>query len=156
MRDIFIVIWVVMIQFMACYMAYWLMSVTLFILLVNILWQGVFAYVNYRVRKSCRNKGNDVSILTYLALSLPAYFFPMFSSLIFGGLSIYRVIKIAGITVGDSPLKDYFSFEQEYVYKNSDNTSFSERTNPSTGLVMNGAVDIAGNAYGSSSHNYYR
>lgn len=155
MRDIFIVIWVVMIQFMACYMAYWLMSVTLFILLVNILWQGVFAYVNYRVRKSCRNKGNDVSILTYLALSLPAYFFPMFSTLIFGGLSIYRVIKIAGINIGDKPFKDYLDYDGQFS-SGAGSEGVSPIVNPTSGMHMCGSVDTSGYAYGSSSHNYYR
>ncbi|EJK1259056.1 hypothetical protein NKZ99_004257 [Salmonella enterica] len=107
MRDAVGLMWMLAIQLVGCYMAYWITPAVIFLLVATLLWQTLFCYANYRVRQTHVGKIKDVSPVIYLLLSVPAIFFPTFSFPIFGWLSVYRLVKIAGVSIGDRPVSYY-------------------------------------------------
>ncbi|MGF5621274.1 hypothetical protein ACQE9L_23925, partial [Klebsiella pneumoniae] len=109
MKELMRIMWVLLIQYIACSLAGWATSVMLLILALLIMWQGIFAWINYRVRKQkYLYSQKDVSPVMYMVLSVPALCFPVLALFIFFGLSVYRVCVIGGVTVGDEPLKKQF------------------------------------------------
>lgn len=162
MKELMRSMWVLLIQYIACSLAGWATSVTLLILAFLIMWQGIFAWINYRVRKQkSLHSQKDVSPVIYMALSVPALCFPVLALLIFFGLSVYRVCVIGGVTVGDESLKKQFYFDRTYQsdpfpYESELHDSSGVGLNPATGLPMCGLVDTSGNFYGCSSGSYRR
>ena len=162
MKELMRIMWVLLIQYIACSLAGWATSVMFSILALLIMWQGIFAYINYRVRKQkCLYSQKDVSPVMYMVLSVPAICFPVLALFIFFGLSIYRVCVISGVTVGDESLKDQFYFDRAFQsdpfpYESGLHDSAGAGLNPATGLPMCGLVDTSGNFYGCSSESYRR
>jgi len=153
MKELMRIMWVLLIQYIACSLAGWATSVILLILALLIMWQGIFAWINYRVRKqNCLYSEKDVSPVMYMVLSVPALCFPVLALLMFFGLSIYRVCLIGGETAGDEPSKKHLiakgAARTPYYIEN---VGFEE-INPASGLEMCGATDIAGNLYGMSNY----
>lgn len=153
MKELMRIMWVLLIQYIACSLAGWATSVTLLIFALLIMWQGIFAWINYRVRKQkYLYSQKDVSPVMYMVLSVPALCFPVLALFIFFGLSVYRVCVIGGVTVGDEPLK------KQFIAKDAARTPYFieneglEEINPASGLEMCGATDIAGNLYGMSNY----
>lgn len=162
MKELLRIMWVLLIQYITCSLTGWASSVTLFVLALMVIWQGVFVYVNnnIRIRKNTLVQ-KDVSPVMYMVLSVPALCFPMLSLFIFFGLSIYRVCVIGGVTVGDESLKEQFYFDRTFQsdpfpYESELHDSAGVGLNPATGLPMCGLVDTSGNFYGCSSESYRR
>lgn len=86
MKELMRIMWVLLIQYIACSLAGWATSVMLLILALLIMWQGIFAYINYRVRKQkCLYSQKDVSPVMYMVLSVPAISFLCWPYLYFSG-----------------------------------------------------------------------
>ncbi|HHQ5927654.1 TPA: hypothetical protein ACSRQ9_004666, partial [Enterobacter hormaechei subsp. steigerwaltii] len=95
MKELTRILWVFLIQYISCRLAGWETSVTFLTLALLIIWQGIFARVNYLIRQQKNKLGRkDVTPVMYMVLSVPALFFPLLSVLIFCSLSIYRVCTI--------------------------------------------------------------
>lgn len=154
MKEFVRILWILLIQYFACWLAGWATSVTLLFLTFAIIWEGIFAGVNHiiRQRKDTHSK-KDVMSVTYMAISVFALFSPLLSALIFCGLSVYRVCLIGEITVGDKPFKEQFIFHSEYLGQSDSDPPIVALSNPATGLPMCGIVDSSGNAYGGGDNN---
>jgi hypothetical protein len=159
MKELIRIMWVLLIQYIACWLAGWETSVILLTLALLIIWQGIFAWINNRVRKQkCSHSKNDVSPVMYMVLSVPALCFPVLALLIFFGLSVYRVCVIGAVTVGEQPFRSNFTLDSDHVVKLTelDHDMFPS-INHDTGLPMCGKLEPAGNLYGvwgsSGSHN---
>lgn len=155
MKELMRIMWVLLIQYIACSLAGWATSVILLILALLIMWQGIFAWINYRVRKqNCLYSEKDVSPVMYMVLSVPALCFPVLALFMFFGLSIYRVCLIGGETAGDESLKEQFYFDRTFQ---SDPFPYESESKieVTVGLPMCGSLEAAGNVHGvwhSSSH----
>lgn len=148
MKELLQVLWVLLVHYISCRIAGWETSVSLFILAMVIIWQGIFALINHSIhkrKKTCNKK--DVSPLVYLIFSALALFSPLLAVMIFMGLPVYRLCAIGGITVGDRPFKEQFVFDRNF--QNDPFPNESESRNAITaGLPMCGTLEPAGNPYG--------
>jgi len=160
MKEFVRILWILLIQYIACWLAGWVTSVTLFTLGLVIIWQGIFAGVNQIIqRRNNTHSKKDDTLVKLLVLSVLALFSPLLSVLLFCGFSVYRVCLIGGITVGETPFKEQFIFHSEYLGQPDTDSPTAGLSNPATGLPMCGVVDSSGNAYGSSiitDGNYYK
>lgn len=150
MKEVMRVLWVVSVQYIACWFSGWDAASTFFMLVVLFLWQMIFTYINHHLSRRKEGDSRDVSSLIYLLCSFPALFSPLISMLIFIGLTVFRVCTIGGVTVGAKSLKEQFTFDGAYIGQSDTDCSEPMRSNPATGLPMCGVVDSSGNAYGSS------
>lgn len=148
MKELTRILWILLIQYIACRLAGWETSVTLLTLALLIIWQSIFARVNYVIRQQKNTLGKkDVTPVMYMVLSVPALFFPLLSVLIFCSLSVYRVCTIGCVTVGDSPFKEKFVFDHQFQCEPFPYESES-KTEITVGLPMCGSLEAAGNVYG--------
>lgn len=154
MKELLRIIWIMIIQCISCRLAGWAWSPTLFLLVVTLLWQGVFASVIYRISTPDKDTGKDISLFSCLLLSFPALFFPIMTMLIFSGFSVFRVSRISGIMIINKSVAQQFSEGVKFTCNMDLEYVEPQRSNPATSLPMCGAVDTSGNAYGSSINNY--
>lgn len=148
MKELLRLSWILLVHYISCCIAGWETAVTLFILLMVMIWYAIFAYVNYMVRKKRGlNRSKDVSLLIYMLLSLPALISPLLAVFIFMVLSVYRLCAIDSITVGDRPFREQFVFDRRYQ---SDAFPYESESKDAvtTGLPMCGNLEPAGNPYG--------
>ncbi|MDA6574774.1 hypothetical protein OSK75_23890, partial [Escherichia coli] len=75
MKELTRILWVFLIQYISCRLAGWETSVTFLTLALLIIWQGIFARVNYLIRQQKNKLGRkDVTPVMYMVLSVPALF----------------------------------------------------------------------------------
>lgn len=154
MKEFTRLAWVLVVQFISCWFSGWALSVTVFTLVVVLMWQLIFMNIITRVKNNSGNTGSDISGLPYLLFALPALFNPLLSVLLFSGLSVCRLCKTSGVTVGDKPFRETIRINSSAGWEDDDSHEITDHTNPSTGLPMSGLVDTGGNPYGGSPYNH--
>lgn len=148
MKELLRLSWVLLVHYISCCIAGWETAVTLFILLMVMIWYAIFACINYVVRKKKGlNRSKDVSPLIYMLVSVPALISPLLAVFIFMMLSIYRLCAIASITVGDTPFREQFVFDRSYQVDAFPYEAESKDA-VTTGLPICGTLEPAGNPYG--------
>ncbi|EEN9365882.1 surface exclusion protein [Salmonella enterica] len=150
---------VVMLQFIACYLAGWDMPETGFILAFVLLWQVLFIWLFYQISKKHNTPGEYKfsKAIWYIIMPVCSLISPLLSLMIFifGTLCDLRRVSQC-ITIKEWMKSQVVEESDSSVTLDFEPVEFG-RTNPATGLPMSGiGVDIGGNSYGCSASHHDR
>ncbi|EBI1834457.1 surface exclusion protein [Salmonella enterica] len=150
---------VVMLQYIACYLAGWNMPETGFILAFVLLWQGLFIWLFHQISKKHNTPGEYKfsKAIWYIIMPVCSLISPLLSLMIFifGTLCDLRRVSQC-ITIKEWMKSQVIEESDSNVTLDFESVEFG-RTNPATGLPMSGiCVDIGGNSYGCSSSHHNR
>ncbi|EBU8532328.1 surface exclusion protein [Salmonella enterica subsp. enterica serovar Leoben] len=160
MKNFIQICLVMMVQFIACYLAGWDMPETGFILAFVLLWQGLFIWLFHQISKKHNTPGEYKfsKVIWYIIMPICSLISPMLSLMIFIFGTLCDLRKVSNCISIKDWMKTQVAVEESdnHVSLDFESVEFS-RSNPATGLPMSGiGVDIGGSSYGYSSSHHYR
>ncbi|ENG3300795.1 surface exclusion protein [Salmonella enterica] len=151
---------VVMLQYIACYLAGWNMPETGFILTFVLLWQALFIWLFHQISKKHNSQGEYKfsKVIWYIIMPVCSLISPLLSLMIFifGTLcDLRRVSKC--ITIKEWMKSQIVDELDGNISLDFESVEFPETTcyNPATGYPMFGGIDSDGNPSGIRWQNYY-
>ncbi|EBR5103155.1 surface exclusion protein [Salmonella enterica] len=151
---------VVMLQYIACYLAGWNMPETGFILAFVLLWQALFIWLFHQISKKHNTQGEYKfsKVIWYIIMPVCSLISPLLSLMIFifGTLcDLRRVSKC--ITIKEWMKSQIVDELDGNISLDFESVKFPETTcyNPATGYPMFGGIDSDGNPSGTRWQNYY-
>ncbi|EKH7179062.1 entry exclusion protein, partial [Salmonella enterica subsp. enterica serovar Typhimurium] len=148
------IVLVIVVQFIACYLAEWGVAETGIILLFVLLWQGLFIWLFIQIRKK-NNISDEFKFskgIWYVIMPVCSLLSPLLSLMIFIGGTLYELRRVSGCI----SIKEWVKCQLDDQYDEDrgldfESVEYRQTTyyNPSTGYPMHGGVDSAGNTFGS-------
>ncbi|OIN36640.1 hypothetical protein AO411_2026565 [Salmonella enterica subsp. enterica serovar Sarajane] len=151
---------VMMLQYIACYLAGWNIPETGFILAFVLLWQSLFIWLFHQISKKYNTSGEYKfsKAIWYIIMPACSLISPLLSLMIFifGTLCDLRRASQC-ITIKEWVKSQVVDELDGNISLNFDSVEFPETTyyNPATGYSMCGGIDSAGNPSGTRWQNYY-
>ncbi|EDZ9926568.1 surface exclusion protein [Salmonella enterica] len=151
---------VMMLQYIACYLAGWNIPETGFILAFVLLWQSLFIWLFHQISKKHNTSGEYKfsKAIWYIIMPACSLISPLLSLMIFifGTLCDLRRVSQC-ITIKEWVKSQVVDELDGNISLNFDSVEFPETTyyNPATGYSMRGGIDSAGNPSGTRWQNYY-
>ncbi|EBB7654125.1 entry exclusion protein [Salmonella enterica] len=154
MKNLAQIVLVTVVQFIACYLAEWVVAETGIILLFVLLWQGLFIWLFIQIRKK-NNISDEFKFskgIWYVIMPVCSLLSPLLSLMIFIGGTLYELRRVSGCI----SIKEWVKCQLDDQYDEDrgldfESVEYRQTTyyNPSTGYPMHGGVDSAGNTFGS-------
>ncbi|EAB2719700.1 entry exclusion protein [Salmonella enterica] len=154
MKNLAQIVLVIVVQFIACYLAEWGVAETGIILLFVLLWQGLFIWLFIQIRKK-NNISDEFKFskgIWYVIMPVCSLLSPLLSLMIFIGGTLYELRRVSGCI----SIKEWVKCQLDDQYDEDrgldfESVEYRQTTyyNPSTGYPMHGGVDSAGNTFGS-------
>ncbi|EGL4350247.1 entry exclusion protein [Salmonella enterica] len=151
---------VVMLQFIACYLAGWDMPEIGFILVFVLLWQGLFIWLFHKISKKHNTPGEHKfsKVIWYIIMPVCSFISPLLSLMIFISGTLCDLRRVSEcITIKEWMKSQVVDEFDSNIGLDFESVEFPETTyyNPATGYPMHGGVDSAGNTFGSRWQDYY-